>query len=99
MLPAWRIWDTPHRFDVRPPLCRFGRAVETILNAIECAVEECAPNLTTMHFAEAWGMQEGCDWERNVFVSPNWASIELDAGAAAFEAARTARQNLQAGRK
>ncbi|WP_170783750.1 TniB family NTP-binding protein [Ruegeria lacuscaerulensis] len=79
--------------------CRFGRAVETILNAIECAVEECAPNLTTMHFAEAWGMQEGCDWERNVFVSPNWASIELDAGAAAFEAARTARQNLQAGRK
>ncbi|WP_109313306.1 TniB family NTP-binding protein [Ruegeria sp. AU67] len=78
---------------------RFGRAVETILNAIECAVEENASELTVMHFAQAWGMQEGCQWEQNVLVSPNWASIELDAGAEDFEAARTVRQQRQVGWK
>jgi hypothetical protein len=66
--------------------------VETILNAIECAIEDEDDVLTMMHFAQAWGMHEGCDWEKNVFVSADWATIELDVGADEFEAARTTRQ-------
>lgn len=76
---------------------RFGRAVETILNAIECAIEEDVDVLTMMHFAQAWGMHEGCDWDENVFVAAEWATIELDIGADEFEAARTTRQLRRVG--
>lgn len=69
---------------------RFGRAIETILNAIEGAMEEGAEVLGVEHFAEAWGMLEGCDWDSNVFVADDWASIDLDAGAEEFEAHRKA---------
>lgn len=78
---------------------RFGRAVETILNAIEYALEENSRTLTWEHFAQAWGMQEGCAWDENVFAASNWAVIELDAGAHDFEAERTARQTRQVGRR
>lgn len=78
---------------------RFGRAVETMIDAIECAIEEKSPELCIDHFAQAWGMQEGCEWSNNVFVASDWAAIELDAEAKAFESARTARQTSQLGRK
>lgn len=71
---------------------RFGRAVETTINAIERALFEGDTILGRQHFAEAWGMQEMCAWDRNVFVSPDWHKFELDAQAAEFDASRTARQ-------
>ncbi len=77
---------------------RFGRAVETILGAIEWAVDEGSESLTWEHFAQAWGMQEGCEWDENVFCAKDWAAIELDSGAQDFEAVRTARQFRQVGR-
>lgn len=70
---------------------RFGRSVETIVNAIESALWDGATMLTTDHFAEAWAMQEGCDPGDNVFLVPDWLSIPLDAGAEEYEAARVAR--------
>ncbi len=48
---------------------RFGRAVETIINAIERAYAGGADTLTGTQFAEAWDMQEGCPWPENVFVT------------------------------
>lgn len=71
---------------------RFGRAVETIINAIECALWEQAPTLTMEHFAEAWAMQEGCEPSANIFGVNDWLSIPLDKGAAEYEEARTQRQ-------
>ena len=77
---------------------RFGRAVETVINAIERALRDEVETLTPTHFAEAWGMQEGCAWEDNVFMAKDWASLDLDRGADEFEAARTIRQMKQVGR-
>jgi hypothetical protein len=74
---------------------RFGRAVETIINAIEQALAEGNRTLTGSHFAEAWGMQEGCAWDENVFVRKDWASMPLDGAADEFDAARSARQRKQ----
>jgi hypothetical protein len=74
---------------------RFGRAVETAINAIERALRDGADKLERDHFAEAWGMQEGCPWHDNVFVADSWSSIRLDGAADDFEAARTKRQNKQ----
>lgn len=77
---------------------RFGRAVETIINAIERAARDGDMALNATHFAEAWGMQEGCAWEENVFVASGWAKRTLDGGAEAYEAARRKRQHDQMGR-
>ncbi|MEI4263684.1 ATP-binding protein [Roseovarius sp. D0-M9] len=71
---------------------RFGRAVENIINAIECALWEDSRVLTVEHFGEAWAMQEGCDPSANVFFSDHWLSIQLDKGAGEYEEARTRRQ-------
>jgi len=71
---------------------RFGRAIETLIDAIECALREGGDRLGIEHFAEAWGMKEGCPWNENVFVVPDWSSVVLDEEAAQYEAARTARQ-------
>ena len=84
---------------IRASRHRFGRAIETIINAIESALEEGAQVLTWEHFATAWGMQEGCDWEQNVFAATDWAAIELDTDAENFEAERTKRQTRQVGRR
>ncbi|SHF02210.1 TniB protein [Ruegeria intermedia] len=70
---------------------RFGRAVEAIINAIECALWDGATMLTSDHFAEAWAMQEGCSPDDNVFLSRDWLSIQLDRGAAEYEEARKRR--------
>jgi hypothetical protein len=78
---------------------RFGRAVETIINAIERALSDGDRTLTATHFAEAWGMQEGCAWDENVFVRKDWASAPLDGAADEFDAARSARQRKQLERR
>ena len=58
---------------------RFGRCLENILAALEIAVLDRAPRLEMAHFAEAFSMQEGCTAGRNVFLTPNWAQIDLAA--------------------
>lgn len=74
---------------------RFGRAVETVVNAIERALTDGDDVLGPMHFAEAWTMQEGCAWENNVFVADDWATRNLDGAAEEFEAVRAMRQRRQ----
>lgn len=71
---------------------RFGRAIETIVNAIDCAILDGEVFLTVDHFAEAWAMQEGCDPGSNIFFAPDWMSIPLDAEAEEYEQARSKRQ-------
>lgn len=71
---------------------RFGRAIDTIINAIECAMWEGEQTLGVDHFAESWAMQEGCEPSNNVFLSDHWLSIQLDKGAEEYEEARTLRQ-------
>lgn len=71
---------------------RFGRCVEMIITAIEIALCDGAARLTHEHFAEALALQEGCSPDENVFLAPDWVSIELDKGAEEYEAARTKRQ-------
>lgn len=56
---------------------RFGRCIENILAALEAAALEDAEQLTINHFAESWGMQEGCAMGQNVFLARNWAKIDL----------------------
>lgn len=77
---------------------RFGRIVETIVNAVERALDDGDATLVVDHFAEVWCAQEGCAWHDCVFVSPNWATSPLDLRAAEFDAARTERQRKQLGR-
>lgn len=77
---------------IRASRGRFGRVVETIVNAIERALLDGAATLGTTQFAEVWGMQEGCAWEDNLFVAADWSARRLDEAADEFEAARTRRQ-------
>jgi hypothetical protein len=70
---------------------RFGRAIETTIFAIERALRDGDQSLRADHFAEAWGAQEGCSWDENVFVAADWASLRLDEGSEKYEAARNAR--------
>lgn len=58
---------------------RFGRAVELIVHAIEVALVAGDPNLTIDHFARAWGMQEGCTAQRNVFYAEQFWLLQPDA--------------------
>lgn len=83
--------DLPARL-IAASRSRFGRAVETVINAIETALMDGDACLSVQHFAEAWAMQEGCAPDGNIFLAPDWLSIELDRGAMEYEAARTKRQ-------
>jgi len=83
--------DLPARL-IRASRHRFGRAIEIIITAIECALFDQSPDLTSEHFAEAWAMQEGCAPTENLFEVNDWVSVPLDAGADAYEEARTKRQ-------
>lgn len=56
---------------------KFGLCIENILHAIELALKSEADQLTMQHFAEAWAMQEGCDYRGNVFLAPRWSEIDL----------------------
>jgi hypothetical protein len=58
---------------------RFGRCIEYTVHAIEVALSRSHQALTRDHFAEAWGMQEGCSPGNNVFLAPKWAQIDLRA--------------------
>ncbi len=57
---------------------RFGRSIETMLNAIEVALESGADCVCDDHFARAWAMQEGCAPGGNVFLTEDWTDIGLD---------------------
>jgi type II secretory pathway predicted ATPase ExeA len=60
---------------------RLGRCLELMIGAIEVAVGEGATQLGQQHFAQRFAAQEGCDIVRNVFLSPRWSSLDLDAAA------------------
>ena len=77
---------------IRASRHRFGRAIETIINAIECALFDQSTRLTKEHFVEAWAMQEGCAPSANIFEANDWLSLPLDRDAEAYEEARTKRQ-------
>lgn len=57
---------------------RFGRSIETLLNAIETALGSGASCLTNDHFARVWAMQEGCAPGENVLLVDGWAGITPD---------------------
>lgn len=59
---------------------RFGRCVETLIGAIERALDGEASRLDIDHFAEFWAMQEGCALGSNVFLAPDWPQIDPDRG-------------------
>ena len=77
---------------IRASRHRFGRAIETIINAIECALLDRSARLSMEHFVEAWAMQEGCAPSANIFEANDWLSLPLDRDAEAYEEARTKRQ-------
>jgi type II secretory pathway predicted ATPase ExeA len=56
---------------------RFGRCIENILAALECAVLNGETEVTIQYFAESWAMQEGAVAGKNVFLSPRWTEIDL----------------------
>lgn len=57
---------------------RFGRSIETLLNAIEAALGQGTDGLTDDHFARVWAMQDGCPPGENVFLIDDWAGISPD---------------------
>ncbi len=67
---------------------RFGRCIENILAALEAAALDDADELTINHFAESWGMQEGCGMGQNVFLARHWAEIDLGEAQLNWEGAR-----------
>ncbi|WP_428515267.1 TniB family NTP-binding protein [Roseovarius sp.] len=67
---------------------RFGRCIENILAALEAAALEGADELTINHFAESWGLQEGCGMGQNVFLARHWAKIDLGEAQLNWEGAR-----------
>lgn len=74
----------PNEADLIPRLFRaarhrFGRCVETVIGAIEFALESKADCLDIGHFAEFWGLQEGCPLGGNIFLAPDWSRIDPDA--------------------
>lgn len=77
---------------------RFGRMIETVISAIEQALTEGQPTLTRMHFAQAWGIQEGCAWDDNVFIARDWAARDPDARAEEFESGRVAKLKSRRGK-
>lgn len=73
---------TPDRTDIIERLVhasrgRFGRYIENILAALEVAAHDGASQLDIRHFALAWQMQEGCQAGNNIFLTRNWAQIDL----------------------
>jgi len=47
-----------------------------------------ANELTINHFAESWGMQEGCGMGQNVFLARHWAKTDLGEAQLNWEGAR-----------
>ncbi|MCL7466746.1 ATP-binding protein [Phaeovulum sp. NW3] len=57
---------------------RFGRTVESVVSAIECALLDGAKALEVDHFAQAYAMHDGVGPERNVFLVADWWNIRPD---------------------
>jgi len=57
---------------------RFGICIEKTITAIEYALLDGAAELSLTNYAHAWSATESRPPEQNVFVSPQWASIDLD---------------------
>ena len=57
---------------------RFGRCIETLVGAIEFALEAQASRLDIVYFSEFWAMQEGCPPGSSVFLAPDWPQINPD---------------------
>lgn len=57
---------------------RFGRCLELIIDAIRCALREGDLRVDISHFAAAFGANEGCDLDQNIFAVTNWTEIYLD---------------------
>jgi hypothetical protein len=53
----------------------FGRTVENVVSAIECALMAGADALDIDHFAQVYAMSEGDVTERNVFLVEDWWNI------------------------
>lgn len=58
---------------------QFGVAIEITIDAIEKALSARSTELSISHFAAAYALREGCEIKDNVFIAPNWASIQVDA--------------------
>ena len=64
--------ETPHKGELpRDYARRMAR------EKAEAAALDDAERLTINHFAESWGMQEGCNMGQNVFLARHWAKIDL----------------------
>lgn len=57
---------------------RFGRMVDYLIHAIECALLRDEGRLEMEDFAEAWAAQECCPPHENVFERADWADIPVD---------------------
>lgn len=56
---------------------RFGICIEKTINAIDLALTDGATGLEMLHFAQAWAASETRPHDQNVFLNPQWASIDL----------------------
>lgn len=75
---------------------RFGRCIETIVAAIEQALTDGHDQLDIDHFAQAWAMQEGCVLGANIFLAPEWWTIDPDGAEPELQPARRRRQRRRA---
>ncbi|WP_370270421.1 TniB family NTP-binding protein [Nioella sp.] len=57
---------------------RFGRSIELILMAVECALRDGADTLRIEHFELAFGIHEGCEITANIFAVTDWTALVLD---------------------
>ncbi|MDT0683106.1 TniB family NTP-binding protein [Roseicyclus sp. F158] len=74
--------DRPKQTDLIDRLAHAGRyrlgiCIEQIISAIEIALMRGDTQLDIQHFADAFFQQEGCEVDRNIFLSPRWSSIDL----------------------
>jgi len=67
---------------------RFGSAVELLLMAMECAIEDESDYLTIDHFASAYAMNEACPASENVFYVDNYHGLDPDRADNAFSSRR-----------
>lgn len=58
---------------------RFGRCIESMIQAIEEALRNGDRHLDMQHFAEVFMLTEGCTPERNVFLHHAWRQIDVNA--------------------
>ncbi|SFG05332.1 hypothetical protein [Roseobacter denitrificans] len=57
---------------------RFGLIIETVIDAIEVALDTGATSLTSEHFVEVFGAQTACDLSQNVFLTNRWSHVDME---------------------